>query len=199
MPKESDGIAIIQMVEQRKKITNRTKSTARQDMNNTNTTGRLYTRETEVNSWKEFFTEESKDWNLFTLTVVFRKVDANSNKHRYEHEYNTRVLNKIRRRLESCPRNQPTALPFEDMFYYEKDIGSIFKKTSSQSPHHIHALLPIKKRHMHRFWCIDLNDINARLRKDLESIDVVQSVLIEQAIPETLEHWIRYISKRKEI
>jgi hypothetical protein len=168
-------------------------------MDNTKKTGGLYTRETLVNSWKEFYAQESNDWTLFTLTVVFRKVDANSNKHRYEHEYNTRVLNKIRRRLESCPRNQPTALPFEDMFYYEKDIGSIFKKTSIQSPHHIHALLPIKKSHMHRFWCIDSNDINARLRKDLESIDVVQSVLIEQAKPETLEYWIRYISKRKEI
>ena len=168
-------------------------------MNNAKTTGRLYTRETLVNSWKEFYTQESNDWTLFTLTIVFKRVDSISTQERYEHEYNTRVLNKIRRRLESCPCNQPTALPFEEMFYYEKDIGSIFKKTSSQSPHHIHALLPIRKCHMHRFWCNDSNDINARLRKDLESIDVVQSVLIEQAIPETLEHWIRYISKRKEI
>ena len=164
-------------------------------MNNAKTTGRLYTRETLVNSWKEFYTQESNDWTLFTLTVVFKRVDSISTQERYD----TRVLNKIRRRLESCPRNQPTALPFEDMFYYEKDIGSIFKKTSIQSPHHIHALLPIKKSHMHRFWCIDSNDINARLRKDLESIDVVQSILIEQAKPETLEYWIRYISKRKEI
>ena len=168
-------------------------------MNYTNTTSSLYTRETLVRSWTEFLTQESHEWKPFALTVVFRKVDANSNQARYEHEYRTRFLNKIRRRLESCPRSQATALPFEDMFYYEKDIGSIFKKTSSRSPHHIHALLPIKEKHMYRFWCTDSSDINARLRKDLESIDVVQSVLIEPATLERRESWIRYISKRKEM
>jgi hypothetical protein len=168
-------------------------------MNYTNSTSSLYTRETLVRSWTEFFTQESYEWKPFALTVVFRKVDAISNQARYEYEYRTRFLNKIRRRLESCPRSQATALPFEDLFYYEKDIGSIFKKTASRSPHHIHALLPIKESHLHRFWCTDSNDINARLRKDLESIRTVQSVMIEPVMPGKQESWIRYISKRKEI
>ncbi len=141
---------------------------------------------------------DADEWMLFTCTVVFKPIDSNNSKSRWEDEYKTRVLRKIRRRLESNKKNQENAIPYEEFFFFERYEKSKFKKTRKRCPFHIHSLLPIRTSQVHRFWSFEDSDLNPRVKKDIESIDVVQDVLIEQVGNEDPSRWIHYITKEKD-
>jgi hypothetical protein len=142
--------------------------------------------------------QDANEWDLLAFTVVFKPVDANNSKSRWESEYSNRVLNKIRRLLERNPDNWSKAIPLDTMFYFEREESSIFRSSGSRSPFHVHALLPIPTYQLHRVFCSDTDAITELLKKDLLSIDVVQNVLLEKIKESNSDVWLRYISKRKE-
>jgi hypothetical protein len=150
-------------------------------------------------AWSDWFESKKDEWDLFTLTVVFKSGGQTTRPDRWKTEYRTRVLQKIRRTLEPNVKNQDTAIPYEDFFYYEKDDSSFFRVSRSHKPHHVHALLPIKKSQVHRFWSLDSLDLQTRVHKDLHSIRTIQSILIEPVKSDQAIDWVRYISKGKQI
>lgn len=161
---------------------------------------RIYPTKNELlEAWSDWFESKSDEWDLFALTVVFKSGGLKPRPNRWESEYKTRILQKIRRALEPKKQNQTNAVPYEDFFYYEKDDSSLFRVSRSHKPHHIHALLPIRKSQSHRFWSIDKNDLQVRIEKDLYSIETVQSFLIERVKADHSLDWIKYLAKGKQI
>lgn len=160
---------------------------------------RLPTKQELTKAYSEWFESKREDWTLFTVTVVFKPVDQNNRKERWEDEYTKRVLGKIRKAIEPRVANQEQALPFPNFYYFERNEASMFRVTGSRKPFHIHALLPIRNYQVGRFWSIDNQNVKERLLKDFHSIDTVQSVLIEPVPPETSIDWVRYITKSKVI
>ncbi len=152
-----------------------------------------------LTAWSDWFESKSDEWNLFTLTVVFKAGGKVPRPDRWESEYKTRVLLKIKRSLERNKKNFDFAIPFEDFCYYEFDEASIFRVSGSRKPHHVHALIPIRKSSVYRFWSIDDNDLQSRLRKDFQSIDMVGSILVEPIKEGGTRDWIRYCLKNKNI
>ena len=80
-----------------------------------------------LNAWSDWFESKSDEWDLFALTVVFKAGGRVSRPDRWESEYKTRVLLKIKRSLERNQKNFDFAIPFEDFCYYEFDEASIFR------------------------------------------------------------------------
>ena len=152
-----------------------------------------------LKAWSYWFDSKSDEWTLFTLTVVFKSGGLKPRPDRWESEYRTRVLQKIRRALEPKQKNQTNAIPYEEFFYYEKDDSSFFRISRSHKPHHIHALLPIKKSQVNRFWSIDNSDLKERLHKDIYSIETIQSVLVEPVKTTHSINWVKYLLKGKQI
>jgi len=142
---------------------------------------------------------DSDEWRLFTCTVVFKPVDIHNYQSRYEDEYTTRFLKKIRRRLERSPIYQSKTIPIDYWYYFEYDHKTLIKSTSRRCPFHIHSVLPIRTNQVHRFWDYDNNKLNSRLFKDLHSIDIVQDVLIEPMRDTGSFSWLMYITKEKSI
>jgi len=108
-------------------------------------------------------------------------------------------LLKVRRALERNEKNYEFAIPFDDFFYYEFDEASIFKVSGLRKPHHIHALIPVRKSSVYRFWSIDDNDLQSRLKKDIYSIESVGSILVEPINDSGARDWISYCLKGKAI
>jgi hypothetical protein len=154
-----------------------------------------------THEWNQWFNclVEDDDWNLFACTVVFKPIDRNNSKERYESDYRTKVLDKVKKRLERHPENYPNCIPFEHFYFFEREQKSLKKLTSKKSPFHVHSLLPIKTCHIHRFWNEESSSLHPRLLKDILSIDVVQDVLIEPVQEGQSINWVRYITKSKEL
>ena len=167
----------------------------------------LPTRNQRLKAWSEWFTSQD-DWQLFAFTVVFKQRKRKKdelleplalNQSVCESLYKVQVLHKIRRALERNPELQAKAVPYDEFVYYERNQGSIFKKTKSSNPHHVHAILPIKKSQLHRIWSIDANEIQERLYKDILSIKEVQSIDIQPLISGREIDWLKYVAKGKSI
>ena len=160
---------------------------------------RIYPTKNEIaKAWSAWFESKSDQWDLFALTVVFKSGGKVPRPNRWESEYKTRVLQKIRRKIEPNHKNQELAIPFEEFFYYEKDDSSFFRVSRSHKPHHIHSLVPIRKSQVHRFWSIDNNGIQERIKKDIYSIETIQSVLVEKVKFGHTIDWIKYLVKGKQ-
>lgn len=166
-------------------------------MKETEVESRLSTKQELTKAYSDWFESKREDWTLFTLTVVFKPVDLNNSRERWEIEYTKRVLGKIRKAIEPRTMNQEQALPFPNFYYFERNEASMFRVTGSRKPFHIHALLPIRNHQVGRFWSIDNQNVHERLIKDFASIDTVQSVLIEPIPLEASIDWVRYITKSK--
>lgn len=172
---------------------------------------RIYPTKSELlTAWSDWFESKSDEWDLFTLTVVFRAGGSGSSNRwkvkkgsgsaeRWESEYKNRVLQKIRRALERNEKNYDFAIPFEDFCYYEFEEASIFRVSGSRKPHHVHALIPIRKASVYRFWSIDDNDLQSRIKKDIYSIDTVGSILVEPIWGGDARDWVGYCCKGKNI
>ncbi len=156
-----------------------------------------YSRKEIINAWADWLKNKSENWEYFTITVVFKSGGKIRRPDRWESEYKNYVLKKIRRALEGNTKNLEEAIPFEDMAYYEFEETSIHRITSNRKPHHVHGLIPIRKYQLHKFWSVDNNAVKERIKKDIESIKTVQSVLIEPINKNKLLDWISYITKRK--
>jgi hypothetical protein len=161
---------------------------------------RIYPTKSELlTAWSDWFESKSDEWDLFTLTVVFKAGGKVPRPDRWESEFKNRVLLKVRRALERNKKNYDFAIPFDDFCYYEFDETSIFRISGSRKPHHVHALIPIRKSSVYRFWSIDDNDLQSRLIKDIYSIDMVGSILVEPIKEGRTRDWISYCLKNKNI
>lgn len=176
-------------------------------MNQQELTTHLPTRNEQLKAWSDWFTSQD-EWQLFAVTVVFkeRKRKANEeleplalNQSVCESLYKVQVLHKIRRALERNPELQKKAIPFDEFVYYERNQGSIFKSSKTTKPHHVHAVLPIKKSQLHRFWSIDANKIQARLYKDILSIKEIQSIDVQPLQSGREVDWVKYVAKGKDL
>ena len=161
---------------------------------------RIYPSKGELlTAWSDWFESKSDEWDLFTLTVVFKAGGKIARPDRWESEYKNRVLLKIKRAIERNKSNFDFAVPFEDFFYYEFDEASIFKKTGARKPHHIHALVPVRKLSTYRVWSTDNNDLQEKLKRDLLSIKTVGSILVEPLNNIKSKSWITYCLKGKKL
>ena len=149
--------------------------------------------------WSDWFESKKDEWELFTITVVFKAGGKIPRPERWNSEYDKCVLRKIRKALEPNQKNQQNAIPFQDFCYYEFDESSIHRITSSRKSHHIHGLLPIRKSQVSRFWSIDENNIRERIQKDIHSTGIVQSVEIRPITENSTIDWITYITKMKTV
>jgi hypothetical protein len=150
-------------------------------------------------AWSNWFDSKSDEWELFTMTVVFKSGGKIPRPDRWEGAYKKYVLNKIKRALEPNQKNQEHTIPYEEFFYYEKDDSSLFRISRSHKPHHIHSLIPIKKSQVHRFWSIDSDDLLERIKKDIYSVKTIQSVFVEKVKADKTIDWIKYTLKGKTI
>jgi len=140
---------------------------------------------------------DADEWRFFTCTVVFKTKDRLNHQTRFEDTYKNRFLQKIRSRLERSKKYQSKTIPFEELYYYEREHKTLIKSISKRSPFHIHSLLPIYTSQVHRFWSYEENELHPRLMKDLLSIDIVQDVLIEPIHDIGVFPWLMYITKHK--
>ncbi len=115
-----------------------------------------------------------------------------------EYEYDKRVLNKVKKCLCRLRKHGDKVLPIPDFRFYEYDQTSFFKGVSnSQTPHHIHGILPIPTHLIARIIDIDTGNLNERLKKDLKSLSKVSTFLIEPLRRENAKAWLHYMLKDK--
>jgi hypothetical protein len=149
----------------------------------------------EIENYSLWFQEKAEDWFYLALTVVFKGVTG-MGKETAEQDYKLKVLPKIQRRVESNTANLARALPLDlQLFYYEKDEKSLYKKVKSSSPHHIHSLVIVPRARLYRVWSCDDESMQAKLTKDIMSIDSIASLQASEAKPEALSGWLRYVTK----
>ena len=145
---------------------------------------------------------ENKDWIPFTATVTFKNLKAYEANDGYrratEYEYGKRVLNKVKKRLCRSRSRWNQVLPIDYFFQYEFEQGSHFKPVPrSNSPHHIHGLFPVNKDEANRIYDLKNNEMDHRLVKDLESMNLVSTFLIEPLRTEEANAWLAYMLKGK--
>ena len=142
------------------------------------------------------------DWTVFTITVTFKNLvpleTGQGMKLATKYEYNKKVLTKIKKRLCRLSNYWKEVLPVTDFYVYEYDQTSFFKKVSNnQSPHHIHGILPIPNRVLHKFYNLETGELDKRLMKDLKSLSKVSTFLIEPLRLDEKESWFNYMLKDK--
>ena len=142
---------------------------------------------------------ELGEWRIFTCTVIFKPIDKHNYQSRFEDEYKSRFLHKIRRRLDRSKSKHSTSIPYEHLFYFEREHKTLLRAFSRKTPFHIHSLIPIKTHQVHRFWSYDEKKLNQRLEKDLLSIDLVSNFLIEPVHETGSFPWLMYITKQKSL
>jgi hypothetical protein len=145
---------------------------------------------------------ENKDWTPFTATVTFKNLKAYEANDGYrkatEYEYGKRVLNKVKKRLCRSRSKWNQFLPIDYFFQYEFEQGSHFKPVPrSNSPHHIHGLFPVSKDVVNRIYDLDTQQMDSRLVKDLKSMNLVSTFLIEPLRTEDSRAWLTYMLKDK--
>jgi hypothetical protein len=145
---------------------------------------------------------ENKDWIPFTATVTFKNLKAYEANDGYrkatEYEYGKRVLNKVKKRLCRSSSKWHQVLPIDYLFQYEFEQGSHFKPVPrSNSPHHIHGLFPVNKDVANRIYDINTQEMDSRLVKDLKSMNLVSTFLIEPLRKEDSNAWLTYMLKGK--
>jgi hypothetical protein len=168
-------------------------------MSNQAPTKYTLSKDTQTKAWTEFFDSKRQDHQLFAITVVFKPIDRNNSRERWETEYAAGVLKKFRRAIEPNQANQESALPFPDFYFFERFESSGLRTAGRRTPFHIHSLLPIRKSQLHRVWSHDNNNLKDRLLKDINSLKTIQSILVEPLKEGHTIDWVRYITKQKQI
>lgn len=156
------------------------------------------------NQWKQEMSWilGSDEWTPFAVTVSFKGLvpyeARDGMKKATDYEYRKRFLNKVRRRLCRSGSKWNEVLPIDYFRQYEYEQGSFFKPVpKSNSPHHVHAFLPVRKHLASRIFDFENDLLDERLQKDIRSIVTVSSFLIEPVRAGESEAWIRYMLKGK--
>ena len=144
----------------------------------------------------------NNDWIPFAATVTFKNLVAceasDGIRKATEYEYQKRVLNKVKKRLCRSTSKWNQVLPIDYFFQYEFEQGSHFKPVPrSNSPHHIHGLFPVQNEVAERIYNFQTKEMDARLVKDLKSMNLVSTFLIEPLRTEESIAWLAYMLKGK--
>ena len=144
----------------------------------------------------------NNDWIPFAATVTFKNLVAceasDGIRKATEYEYQKRVLNKVKKRLCRSSSKWNQVLPIDYFFQYEFEQGSHFKPVPrSNSPHHIHGLFPVQNEVAERIYNFQTKEMDARLVKDLKSMNLVSTFLIEPLRTEESIAWLAYMLKGK--
>lgn len=139
--------------------------------------------------------KDDPDVSLFTITVTFKNLNTfvEGSKRRVETEYTKRVLAKVKKLL--CRRRNDEALLVDWLYKYEKDELSLFKRVGNRTVMSIHGFLVIDKKLSSKIWVN--GSLSERLRKDIASIDTVDSFLIEPLRRGESYSWFNYVRKGK--
>jgi hypothetical protein len=145
---------------------------------------------------------ENKDWIPFTATVTFKNLKAYEANDGYrkstEFEYGKRVLNKVKKRLCRSSSKWNQVLPIDYLYVYEFEQSSHFKPVpNTNSPHHIHGVFPVHKDTASRIYNFESKEMDSRLVKDLESMSLVSTFLIEPLRTDEAKAWLVYMLKGK--
>jgi hypothetical protein len=147
-----------------------------------------------------FFSDMETECDLFTLTVVFKSGGHSSGRARFEDEYNRRVLNRIRKRVDPKGRYGNNPIYYEHFSRYEYDTCSLKRNVRKHKVHHIHALIPIRKCHAYRVWNKQFSIVDPKLKDSLNAMkkDTVSTWHLEPIKDGELVKWIFYMNKSKD-
>lgn len=160
----------------------------------------MYQKYQLLHGYSEFFKQNIKSWDLFTITLTFKSSSgSNYIKEQCLSIYDNSFLNKIKKQLYRNYNLNQSTIPYEYFRIHEYDEKSLLKCDNKNTPNHIHGILPIKKEYTNKFWSIETNTLSRRLQKDIKSIKKVASFLIEPIRIEELDMWISYCAKFKKI
>jgi len=153
-----------------------------------------------LNGYCDFFKQNNKHWDLFTITLTFKSSSSSKYiKDQCLSIYDNNFLNKIRKQLYRNYNLNQSTIPYEYFRLHEYDEKSLLKVDNEHTPNHIHGIIPIKKEYTKKFWNIETNTLTRRLQKDIKSIKKVASFLIEPIRLDELDMWISYCAKYKKV
>ena len=154
------------------------------------------TKQQYINAYSTWFDSFSESHIPFTTTVVFRSSGYKQMPDFWRSEYKHKFLWKINKQLS---RHASELVFYSDFCRYEFGESSRYKSLSDQrKPHHVHGIILIPKKYVHKILDKETNKISDRLIKDFNSIKNVSSVLIERIIEGKSQDWISYMTKRKD-
>ncbi len=149
----------------------------------------------ELRNFDHWFKDRGQDWSYLTTTLVFSRDQVGLCQSFCESEYRQRILPKFQRLIEGSRERWNNSVKLApDLFYYEKDETSLYKRVKRASPHHIHGLLIVPKERLYRVWSEDDSMLVSRLEKDLRSLGYLADWKIE-SVRGDLMPWLRYITK----
>ncbi|MBU3600098.1 hypothetical protein ICN28_06170 [Polynucleobacter sp. 30F-ANTBAC] len=148
------------------------------------------------------FIVSNNEWAKFTITTTFTNLEVvnvtDGIRGATIDEYLHKVLWKIKKNLSSSRNQWDKLIPYECLYEYEYDVGSFFKPIpQSNSPHHIHGIVPIPNFLVPKIFNLSDGSITKRLAKDLSSIRTVSSFFIEPLRVDEAWKWVNYLKKGK--
>lgn len=149
--------------------------------------------------WSQFFIDMGAECDLFAFTVVFKSGGYRSGQARFEDEY-TKVLNRIKKRVDPKGRYGNKPLPFEYFRQYEYDICSPSRRVRQHKVHHVHALIPVRKCQAYRVWNQQFFMVDPKLKDSLNAMkkNSVSTWLLEPVKEDELTKWVFYMNKSKD-
>lgn len=145
---------------------------------------------------------DNKNIQLFAVTATFIGLKpiglGGGMKDRTCYEYRKRVLPKIQKCLCRHRDHWEAVIPITDLYTYEYDQGSLFKKLNSRNPvHHIHGIVPVQRDRMHKIYDPETGTFSERLIKDIKSLNTVRSFDIRLIESGNEIAWLNYMQKGK--
>jgi len=148
---------------------------------------------------------QNPEWRMFTATVTMKTKRLQDTKQPITnmrdwttYNYKHRVLNKVKKQLSRARSKWNKVIPIDYFFQYEYEQGSYFKPVPrGDSPHHVHAVFPVRLEVADRIFDFNSNQLNQRLEKDIRSLDCVSSFLIQPLRCEDGHKWLGYMLKDK--
>ena len=145
--------------------------------------------------FNQFFSDMATECDLYAFTVVFKSGGHKSGRARFEDEYNSKVLNRIRKRVDPKGRYGSNPIVFENFSMYEYDTCSTTRQVRKHKVHHVHALIPIRKCQSYRVWNKQFSMVDPKLQDALDAMNTVSSWLLEPAREGELVKWVMYMNK----
>lgn len=154
------------------------------------------TKNQNIDAYVDLFKSRNEFDIPFVTTVVFRSSGYNPNPVLFSTLYEHKFLWHINKKISRRPRE---LLFYYDFYRYEFGESSRFKSVADQrKPHHVHGIILIPRKKIHKIWDQENSQISRRLEKDFNTIENVSSVHMEPIIECKMRDWISYIVKGKD-
>lgn len=147
------------------------------------------------NTFEYIMSNES--WKPFIFTAVFKAGGLTRQQDKFISYTKRNVIHKICRKLTSGKSNQEKIIPI-DLIQYEFDINSKFKSFAlSRYVHHTHGIIAIPTELVHKVWDEETNLPNAKLLRDWDTTQVLQSMNFQPYDKSKEYDYLNYILKGK--